>query len=278
MLNKTNIDKYFNLIDIIYWINLDRSSTRRQYMENMLKNINVKNERISAIDGKNLSIDDFNKFLVFKNQNYTNYEYACLVSHLKTILTFSQSNYNYALIFEDDVSLDFSEYWNKSISDIISNAPKDWGILMMGHNTHYNLTENYTEFNKNLHLWGAFSYIINKKAAVDFINSIYKNNKFYLIDNYNHLSDHYIFQAIKTYIYKYPYFTILTDSSTIHNENIKGHKETQIKAKNKWLLEKLTNNNSYSTCKINIILIICIILIILIFTFINIRIKCFYFS
>ena len=247
---------------IHYWINLDRSVERRQYMEDVLKNINVKNQRITAVDGKNMSIQDFNKYFIFTPQKYTNYEYACLLSHLNAVLEFSKSNNNYALILEDDITLDFSEYWNKKISEIIFNAPKDWDILMMGHNTYYNLTEEYTEFNDNIGLWGAFAYIINKKAAINFINKIYVNNKFELVDNFKHLSDHYIYEANKTYMYKYPYFSILTNSSTIHNQNLKGHKLTQYKAIKVWLKEKF-NNKSQSQCKCILNYIIFILLIIL---------------
>ena len=44
-----------NGIDIIYWINLDRSKERRKHMETVLKDPvfdGIKNERIKAIDGE----------------------------------------------------------------------------------------------------------------------------------------------------------------------------------------------------------------------------------
>ena len=41
-----------NFISGIAWINLDRSLKRKKYMMNLLKDINIPNYRISAIDGK----------------------------------------------------------------------------------------------------------------------------------------------------------------------------------------------------------------------------------
>ena len=53
-----NIKKYFDAIDIIYWINLDRSTQRYDNMQTILTNFTTKNERISAVDGKMLSLDE----------------------------------------------------------------------------------------------------------------------------------------------------------------------------------------------------------------------------
>lgn len=49
-----NINKYFDAIDIIYWINLDRSVDRKNNMIDLLTSFPIKNERISAVDGKKM--------------------------------------------------------------------------------------------------------------------------------------------------------------------------------------------------------------------------------
>ena len=37
---------------------------------------------------------------------------------------------NTFLILEDDLCLDFINYWDSSIENIIENAPNDWEIIM----------------------------------------------------------------------------------------------------------------------------------------------------
>ena len=226
ILNKIN--KYFNGIDIIYWINLDRSVDRKDSMNNLLKYLPIKNIRISAIDGKNLSDNDiYGNFENITNKS-SKIEYACLLSHLNTIKQFALSSYNIALIFEDDINLEFVKYWNKSIIDIINTAPSNWEIIMLNYISNNILTTDYT-FNNGT-IYGACSFIINKTAAIkltremSYDNSIKLNNK-YILDKFKiHTADDYIFNSLITYAYKYPYFTYPSDNnSTIHPQHLFFH-------------------------------------------------------
>lgn len=195
--------KYINGIDIIYWINLDRSIDRKNRMDIMLNNIPIKNQRISAIDGKLETYDTIKQKINTPSYTGTLSEYGCLLSHLNTILLFSKSTYNIALILEDDASLDFMKYWDKSIQQIIDEAPKDWEIIML----HYcvgPLTELYTRHNG--YPWSTLAYLINKKSSILLINEIYLNGIYNLDNNTQHSSDHYIYNKLITYVYKYPYF------------------------------------------------------------------------
>jgi len=47
------------------------------------------------------------------NRQRTDNEYAILYSHLNAIRTFSTTNFKNALIFEDDLSLEYKKYWKK---------------------------------------------------------------------------------------------------------------------------------------------------------------------
>ena len=49
-----------NFVDHICWINMDKSIQRKIHMEDILKNINIPNTRIQAIDGKN---EDVKKYI-----------------------------------------------------------------------------------------------------------------------------------------------------------------------------------------------------------------------
>ena len=124
-----SFNKYLDNIDIIYWINLDRSENRRKNMEKLLEKINIKNERIKAVDGKFEPDENiYGKFINQGNNRSSKIEYACLLSHLNTIKKFSDSPYELALILEDDLSLEYTKYWDKKISEIIisNESPENW--------------------------------------------------------------------------------------------------------------------------------------------------------
>ena len=236
-----------NGFDIIYWINLDRSKNRFINMTKILSTLSVKNIRIPAIDGKTMSAANiYNNFNLLNNipqLNITPIEYACLLSHLNTIKTFSESQYEIALILEDDVSMEFNKYWNKTVQDVIDNAPNDWDIIMLSYTTDLPYLTDYYTLNKNGYIPGAFSYLIRKESAVKFINSIYTNNKYTLESNITHTADIYLFSIFKTYVYKYPFFTYPDDNdSTIHPNHLNHHMISKNNIKN-LLINKF--NTSY---------------------------------
>ena len=190
-------------------------------MVKVLKNFNIKNKRIKASDGKLESDEDIYGKFICDNFLNTKLEYACLLSHLNTIKEFANSNYETALIFEDDVSLEFSIYWDKSLTEIIKDAPKDWKIIMIGYNYNKQLINLYTDNTNNINnknidqIWSTIAYIINKKGANELLNKIITNNKYNISSMKYHEADFFIYKNIQTYTYKYPYFTFYNINSTI---------------------------------------------------------------
>jgi GR25 family glycosyltransferase involved in LPS biosynthesis len=217
-----------NNIDGIYWINLERSNERRKNMEKILGYFDgIKNIRINAIDGniekniceKYFSLDSMEK----KYPKYSNQEYAILLSHLNAIYAFVRSNdkiYNIGFICEDDVSLDFIDYWKIDLKTVIENAPKDWEIIMLGYFTLKLKRELYEKWDNE---WSAISYLVNYniKNKLDLLK---KNEKWICCENDLMVSDNYIFSKCKTYVYKYPYFTFpKNNDSTLHTEHLDYH-------------------------------------------------------
>lgn len=227
----------------IYWINLDRSPDRRKNMEKMLQTIDISNERISAIDGKNEKIYDM---IDTNNYDSTDSEYGCLMSHLEAVRTFKNSNNRVALILEDDCTLELKKYWdgtthektlNQKINEIISNAPKDWEIIMLSYIVELNHPlnnwsndEKYIRFDSGI--YSTLSYLINKKGAKKLIDdcdnlSCYKDNVYLLNSNAQHKADHYIYKNTITYCYKYPLFIYDNEDSTIHDDHLNFHKQNK---------------------------------------------------
>jgi hypothetical protein len=216
-----------NNIDKIYWINLEKSINRKENMIKLLNNFNIDNIRINGIDGG--IEENINKKYFYSESNiypkYNNKEYAILLTHLNTIETYSKSTdikYGVALICEDDLSLDFINYWNIDIKTIIENAPEDWEILMLGYfSVNLNRVNLYEKWNNE---WSAISYLINFNK-IQKINKLKINNKWICKDDDLMVSDNYIFSKFNTYVYKYPYFTFPNNnSSTFHEDHLEYHK------------------------------------------------------
>lgn len=225
-------NNYLDGIDVIYWINLDRSIDRRKRMEKVFTDpvfVNIPIIRIPGVDGKSKVIKSILKanFTNLSNR-YLTTEYGCTLSHLNAIQKFNNSNYTNALIMEDDMTLEFKKYWKKPIKYVIDSAPDDWDILKFTYiTTKYKSNQTpiklFTKFNGDYVSAGA--YLINKKGSN-------KMNKINIMNKYNlppsniipHIADQLTFLLCNTYTYKYPYFIYANLDSEIHiNDVINDH-------------------------------------------------------
>lgn len=227
--------KYMDGIDVIYWINLDRSTDRRKQMEAIFRDPvfqTTQIERISAVDGRNPTTVYPKLNFMYKQKN--DYEYACMLSHLETIHRFSRTNYDVALIMEDDITLELKSYWRKSVREIIENAPSDWEVIQLcyiinGNQTNPNQFKLYQRNIRNTCV-SAAAYLINNKTAKKIINDIYIDGKYNLEHYLIHHADCYIFSKSITYTYKYPYFIYKSNNdSLLHPEDLNHHERSKRK-------------------------------------------------
>ena len=86
--------------------------------------------RISAHDGRD---DDLSGILKGRYpEQMTSGEVGCVTSHLKAIKHwYETSDSPYAIIMEDDCSLDIVRYWNFTWNDAISKVPYDWDVIQL---------------------------------------------------------------------------------------------------------------------------------------------------
>ena len=115
----------------IYYINLDGEPERRIYMEAQLKYWEIDNyTRISAYDGRE---DDLGDILKGRYpDNMSGGEIGCTTSHLKAIkYWYETSDSPYAIIMEDDCSLDLVKYWDFTWRDFYSKIPYDWDVVQI---------------------------------------------------------------------------------------------------------------------------------------------------
>jgi len=215
-----NINDKINYIDYIAWINLDRSHSRYQKMIELLKYLNIKNSKISAIDGKTEDLNEYKK-----NNNMTNYEIACCLSHIKAISYLKDIDGNYFMICEDDINFNNVKYFTINLEKIIKDAPKDFDILIINKTSYFIYDNIYTLLNSKLQkTWGAVCYIITKNAINKFNNiALYENNKFKINKNLE-VSDIFIYKYLNTYVYKYNFIATNDEDSEIHSYHLDFHR------------------------------------------------------
>jgi len=115
----------------IYCINLDGQPERWEYMEKQFKYWNIENyERISAYDGRD---DDLSDIITGKYPDtMSSGEIGCVTSHLKAMKHWLEtSDSKYAVMMEDDCSLDLVQTWNFTWKDFYSHIPFDWDVLQI---------------------------------------------------------------------------------------------------------------------------------------------------
>tara|TARA_Y100000592_G_scaffold9934_1_gene14084 strand:- start:63 stop:866 length:804 start_codon:yes stop_codon:yes gene_type:complete len=115
----------------VYCINLDGQPERWQYMQSQFNFWEVDNyERISAYDGRD---DDLSDIIKGKYpENMTSGEVGCTTSHLKAMKHYLEtSDSPYAIMMEDDCSLDLVKFWNFKWTDLYAYFPYDWDVVQL---------------------------------------------------------------------------------------------------------------------------------------------------
>ena len=115
----------------LYCINLDGQPERWQYMQSQFNFWEVDNyERISAYDGRD---DDLSDIIKGKYpENMTSGEVGCTTSHLKAMKYYLEtSDSPYAIMMEDDCSLDLVKFWNFKWTDLYAYFPYDWDVVQL---------------------------------------------------------------------------------------------------------------------------------------------------
>jgi len=215
---------------------LENKSYQNKYLESFLKWINKEKIKKQRLETKKMC-ENFTPVekIAYCNKTLSKGEYACTLSHLETIRKFSNSPHNIALIFEDDVTLDYQKDWRTSIETIIDQAPEDWEIIQLCYisNNHvfneiYSINRNNKQFYDNLgdkeDAYSCAAYLINKKAANKICSAIFENGKYQIDHTYHHVADFLLYDLFKTYIYKFPYFIYRTNNNSfLHPDHLSGH-------------------------------------------------------
>lgn len=124
-----------NQLPPIWVISLQRSTERRVYITQHLRDLNLPFEFIDAIDGQTLTPEQLRLYSSAQtqyllNRELTAGEIGCALSHLMALRRIVDQKIPEALILEDDVVLtpDFLDVLGHR-----SNFPKDWELVLFGY-------------------------------------------------------------------------------------------------------------------------------------------------
>lgn len=203
------------------WINLDNAVTRRNNLLKEFADNNITDHyRVNAYH----SVDDTKR----------SKESACCRSHLQALTHFLlNTNDEYALICEDDLTFELKKYWKETVEDVVKNAPSDWGIIQLA-----TIIQNIeTKFgHRDLYFkWGdqksssCLAWVIHRKCAVKLLNTYISSNNIFAAATPDCWSSG-IYQRVDkyteytSYTYKYPMFIYPDNNDTQLDNSLNLHK------------------------------------------------------
>lgn len=226
-----------------YWINIDNSLDRKEFMEKQFKDKNFLNERISAITPDKLIdvLEDKppyycgNSCCLNNNCNDCKFEYSCICSHLEAIKKGYSNGDKYFIVCEDDIYFPFNIDYNKIISIL---SPNNIDIIQMmvldceGNDYLNNLYKNnnslFTTFDPSKRLFSTGMYLITRKGANKLLNLCINNKTLkYDLSNINCIkqADFLLYMNVNTITSTFPFcFPTLQFLSEIHPHHYYIHK------------------------------------------------------
>ena len=184
----------------LLWINLDRETSRKTYMEKQLKAYSFPHTRISGYDG---SSEDLTRHLTHPGDrcDLSSAELGATMSHLKAIKYFlDQVDGEYAVVAEDDVDLGMCRFWDFDWDYVVEHLPYDWDVVQLA-------IICWPEHRRtNIHPrrpsdWSAACYLMSRHHAQKLIKLHHRDGK-YKIDNGimpKPLADEIVYHSGKTY-------------------------------------------------------------------------------
>jgi hypothetical protein len=204
----------------IYYLNLDDQPERKEYMESQFEYWGIENyTRISAHDGREDDLGDIIKGRY--PESMSSGEIGCITSHLKAIkYWYETSDSPYAIIMEDDCSLDLVKYWNFTWQDFYSNIPYDWDVVQIAiictGDIHVKLHKRFVND------FSTACYLITRHHAEKLLKFHVRGENKYRLDNGvkpRPVADDLIYNSGNTY--SIPLFLYQTElGSSIHPEHV----------------------------------------------------------
>ena len=224
-----------------FWINIDQSTTRKEFMEKQFKHLNIPNTRVSAITPEHFPDVLEHKPPYFcgnpecleTNKKNCAYEYACLSSHIKALqIALETTTDEYFVIIEDDIFIPFEIDFPK----FISQAPKDFELIQMMvlyaptvkvlYEQLYKNNVNFIRYQPILPSTG--QYLISRIGAEKLVKLYVNDNNKYDFSKYHNIkvADILLYTSIISYTTTFPYiYPYIQMGSEIHPDHLHKHQQ-----------------------------------------------------
>lgn len=150
-----------NLIDQVFYINLDHRTDRNNHIQFVLKNtLEISNDLISRFSAIDYS----------RHPNFITRCIGCAKSHLEIWKKIKQNKFQYSIIFEDDIiPVRATDRISSDISDLIKHYP-NFNVCNMSYSTKQPVTRDpqLPNFFHSFDIQTASAYILN----YDFIDKL----------------------------------------------------------------------------------------------------------
>lgn len=224
----------------IYYITLADSFDRQKYFEDQFSDYISDIHKIESYDGRKTNFVA-NNDIVYGNflDNMDSGSIATVISHLKGIFEWYEScDSEYALFFEDDMSIESIQHWNFTWNDFINNLPENWKIIQL---SLIKEQINDTDMMINSRVWwnwSAGAYLINRNYAKELKDHFYIDEKYCLkIKNHDDIIpciEHCLFSLAEDDAYTIPlFYENVNFISTFYPHFIKEtNKKSQVESAN----------------------------------------------
>lgn len=178
----------YHVVEDIWYINMDKSTERRDYMRNHIRELNVKIPfyRWPGVNGHALTDKDYNRleipawarpqFTVESRQKIRKGELGCYLSHLtllEHLATLSSPPHKGHLILEDDIQIDRDFF--KKVEHAFHHVPSNWdivtfGITQRGKNPHVIDVKNH--IGRTIWMNNDFAYVVKHSSLEKIIEEV----------------------------------------------------------------------------------------------------------
>lgn len=150
----------------VYWVSLDDSKDRQDYMLKQFSKYKIKNRKVSSIDGR---AEDFLQKINIEGrliEGLQNEVLASAISHLTSLYYwYTETDEDIGFFGEDDLDLSLAYYWNFTWDELITSLPGNWKAIQLSLNRDQGspISEFKMQLKKRTHLnWCAASYILKR--------------------------------------------------------------------------------------------------------------------
>ena len=197
------------VVDKTVVINLDRDKRRYKNVKKRCRKAEIRFDRYSAIDGRNLDLHQLESKGLLKLSPYSFFNHnsggrdslkgsiGCALTHRQIWRELADSLHQTCLILEDDVEIP-SDFW-KRFNEI--EIPNDWdivflgGVRIYGKPVHNNLIRAVSTKSNYWNNCGLYAYLINKRSAkrlLDMVDTVQTYLDIQMNRFYNKLKVYYI--------------------------------------------------------------------------------------